>query len=719
MELQHKPRLGILALMLEGYEPLFPGIMASQHKYVEDVIASLSGTADFVFPRIAASREAIEALTAQYNAEGLDGILILMLSYSQGQYLVHAMQRNTLPLALALVQPDETVGDDFEEWELTVNQGIHGSQDNANCLMRAGIPCAFFAGSRKNGELAAFAADFGAAAHTACALRRMKIGIIGKLAGMGDVITDDMAVYRKLGPEFVYDSIGAVQRACAGVTPEDISARAALTGESPEALRAVADEKVDFYPEAFARRQEELMGDIGHSLAPAFADTEDGAPTHSYRAAQHSFAAPLGGLGAFRIGEDGRLYFAGKSEHYQIPLGHDFPGYSLIENAKRLGIPNATHNNTRGFITRTLERRLIAAANGLQPTDPALDRILSQKEPGVLNTVINLETGSLAVEAALKMMLSRFYTIDGAPAQYAGRVPVFVVMADNAGGVTGNYHGTTVLAQTLRGLWPDFYTAAQKNELYKVVSVPINDSGAFAETMRRWNEGKYKTAGFCHEIVLMNYGGIRLSEEYLQAAYKVCRATDTPVLCDEIQSCAWYDGLFLFRKYGLTPDFVSVGKGFPGGVYPASKILTSAAFDSLSQFGALVTNGQEELASLAYLVTMEFIGANGAHIEAAGRYYHEQVRALAQKYPQVCTGVEGDAHMTALCFDSVDDAVDFCTRMNRDRCVDISAQTYKPNCPPVALTKLPLITTETMAGRLVALFDSALAETAAQKGAAL
>ena len=70
-------------------------------------------------------REAIEALTAQYNAEGLDGILILMLSYSQGQYLVHAMQRNTLPLALALVQPDETVGDDFEEWELTVNQGIH------------------------------------------------------------------------------------------------------------------------------------------------------------------------------------------------------------------------------------------------------------------------------------------------------------------------------------------------------------------------------------------------------------------------------------------------------------------------------------------------------------------------------------------------------------------------------------------------------------------
>ena len=139
------------------------------------------------------------------------------------------------------------------------------------------------------------------------------------------------------------------------------AARAALTGEAPEALRAVADESVDFYPAAFAARQEELMARLGQALVPAFENGLDGAPTGSYQAAQHSFAAPLGGLGCFRIGEDGRLYFAGKSEHYHIPLGHDFPGYRLIENAKKLGIPNATHNNTRGFVTRTLERRLIRA----------------------------------------------------------------------------------------------------------------------------------------------------------------------------------------------------------------------------------------------------------------------------------------------------------------------------------------------------------------------
>ena len=70
-------------------------------------------------------------------------------------------------------------------------------------------------------------------------------------------------------------------------------------------------------------------------------------------------------------------YFAGKSEHYHIPLGHGFPGYALLDKARALGIPNATHNNTRGYITRLLERRLIAAANG-RPMDEPLPQTLLQ-----------------------------------------------------------------------------------------------------------------------------------------------------------------------------------------------------------------------------------------------------------------------------------------------------------------------------------------------------
>ncbi len=488
-------------------------------------------------------------------------------------------------------------------------------------------------------------------------------------------------------------------------------ARAALTGEPEAALRRIASEKVDFYPAEFAARQEALMQQIGQVLcppAPQSVQTLHGAPTDAFRSAQHQSFAPMSGLGCFRIGEDGRLFFAGKSEHYHIPLGHCFPGYALLENAKRLGIPNATHNNTRGYVTRLLEQTLIEAANGVTAGTAGFEALLSKREPGVLNRVINLETGSLVTEAAFKMMLSRFYTIDGKPAPYAGRIPVFLVMGDNNGGFAAGYHGTTLFAQMLRGLWPEL--SARAGDTCRIVSVAINDISDFRRAIERWNRAPYKTAGFCHEIILMNYSCIVLQADYLHEVYRLCRQSDTPVLCDEIQSCAWYDTLYLFRRLGLTPDFVSVGKGFPGGNYAASKVLVSGAFDNLDQFGALVTNGQEELASLSYLITIAFLRANAGHIRTTADFIHRRLAALAGAHASLCSGVEGEGYMTALRFLHAEHAAAFCKQMNERCCIDMSAQTNKAGCPPVALMKLPLIVSETMVEALAERMDHTLTE---------
>ena len=223
--IQRKPRLGVLALMLEDYLPLFPGIDRAQTEYVHELLTQLHSAAEFVFPHVAMNRSQIESLTAQYNRDGLDGILILLLTYSQGAYLVRALEENHLPLALALVQPEETVRADFLEWDYTVNQGIHGSQDQANVMMRMGVNCIYYAGNRYDGALLRFVEDFGQAAMAVRALKRMRIGVIGKLPGMGDVITDDMAIYRCLGPELVYDSIGTIRRFCAAVCEESVRAQ--------------------------------------------------------------------------------------------------------------------------------------------------------------------------------------------------------------------------------------------------------------------------------------------------------------------------------------------------------------------------------------------------------------------------------------------------------------------------------------------------------------
>ena len=493
-----------------------------------------------------------------------------------------------------------------------------------------------------------------------------------------------------------------VQAAC--------QARAILTHEDPAQLLAIANEEVDFFPVDLQDQLAELIGCVGQTVVPALAQTSPGAGTSAFKRATQSRMAPVSALGFIRIGEDGKAYLTSKSEHYHASLGHGFPGYRLIDLARRLGVPNATHNNTRGYITRRLEEDLIRVANGLAATETdGLQRVLSSQEPHVLNRVINLETGSLAVEAAVKMMLARFYRHDETqPAPlYQGRIPVFLVIGDRAGGTKANYHGTTMFTQFLRGMWPELAGMLEQHGLMLVRPVRINDAAHFEEVLTEYDRPPYKVAGFAHEIVLMNYGGILLDKEFLQGAYRACQAHDVPTLVDEIQSCIWSPEMFMFREYGLAPDFVSVGKGFPGGEYAASRILTTYPMDSLTQFGALVTNGQEELASLAYLVTMKFQEANRDYINAVGEYYEAELERLAERYPDLIQSIEGARHLSSIFFWEAEPSLKFIRALNAAG-IDISSQTYKADCPPAVLSKIPLIATPQVVDHLIAVMRQAL-----------
>ncbi len=477
-------------------------------------------------------------------------------------------------------------------------------------------------------------------------------------------------------------------------TKSACAAHAFFRGGETSAVHAGADEEVDFYPISMQNRLTGFLESVGHQVsALPLRRTSAGAGSAKFCAATKTAAAPLSAYGYYRIGEDGRLYLTTKSEHYHVPIGHAFPGYRLLDIARSLGIPNATHNNTRGYITRRLEEELIRTANGLARDDRnGLDSVLARRDDlRVLNRVLNLETGSLAVEAALKMVLARFYRIEAnmSTPPYSGRTPVILVMGNDDGGLQANYHGTTTLTQILRGMWPELHAKLLASDTWKVVPVRPNSIEDLDSVFSQYEQGNYKIAAFFHEIIMMNYGGRRLSPEFLQYAHALCDKHDVPTVVDEIQSCMWAPQLYLFREYKLKPSFVAIGKGFPGGEYPASKILFNAAMDVMPQFGALVTNGQEELASLAYLVTMEWAQANSNVTASVGIYFEEQIRILAEEFPQLVKGIDGWRHMTTICFADLESANTFTGELAR-RGLDISAQTYKADCPPVVLTKLPL-----------------------------
>lgn len=470
-------------------------------------------------------------------------------------------------------------------------------------------------------------------------------------------------------------------------------ARSALSGEPAAELRRVAAQKVDFFPAALQQRLRSLLPRTGTRVTAPVRRSATGASSRAINAATHADMAPVSGLGYYRVGEDGRLCLISKSEHYHAPLGHAFPGYRLLDTARRLGIANATHNSTRGHITRLLEERLVCLANGIAADDAAgLAKLRAARRAGVLNRVINLETGSLVVEAALKMALARFHRVDPSSPQprYAGRVPVVLVMADDDGGLTGNYHGTTTLTQVLRGMWPALRRRLARSAAMRVHAVRPNVAQDLDDAFARFEQGQYKVAAFFHEFTMMNYGARRLSEEFIGRAYRLCRAHDVPVVADEIQSCLWCPGLFSFREYGVRPAFVAIGKGFPGGEYAASRLLFDSRMDCLPQFGALVTNGQEELASLAYLVTMRWAEANEDAVRAVGDHYQERLRELAERHPGLVQCIDGDRHMGALRFHELAPAKRFASALNGAG-LDISVQSYKEDAPPSALTKLPII----------------------------
>ncbi|MDR3051076.1 MAG: arabinose isomerase [Oscillospiraceae bacterium] len=225
---QRKPKLALLGLMTGGYEAVFPGITERQTRYAQELAQTISQVADVSFEGIGLDRPTIESLVKRYNGQGVDGMVIVLLAYSQGAYLIRALQDNRLPLALAVVQPDQEVLDDWTELDLTVNQGIHGAQDNASVIAKSGVACQFFAGNRHEKRFVDFLDDFARACRARSTLKSMRTAVFSRMCGMGDILTDEFAFHRIVGPEVCHDTIGAIVSRMQQVTQAQIAQQIAL-----------------------------------------------------------------------------------------------------------------------------------------------------------------------------------------------------------------------------------------------------------------------------------------------------------------------------------------------------------------------------------------------------------------------------------------------------------------------------------------------------------
>ncbi|MGB9184837.1 MAG: L-fucose/L-arabinose isomerase family protein [Solirubrobacteraceae bacterium] len=223
------PQIGLLGIMQELYDDMIPGITEHQAAFAREVAQRLAGVAEVSFTRPARNQADIEAITAELAAGGVDGIMIVLLTYGPAMRSIRALTAIDVPLLLANIQPERTITADWDMDSLTYNQGIHGAQDQANALVRAEVPFSVITGDWRSEDFVSAVEDWARAARGVSALRRGTVALLGyPMNGMGDIRYDPEAMLRRIGTTVVSEDLGRVHAALEAV-PE--AAVAALVAE--------------------------------------------------------------------------------------------------------------------------------------------------------------------------------------------------------------------------------------------------------------------------------------------------------------------------------------------------------------------------------------------------------------------------------------------------------------------------------------------------------
>src|SRR5829696_1843786 len=208
------PRIGVLGIMQELYDDMLPGITERQGGYLREVATSLEDVGECVVEPPARNRADVERVMREYEYRQLDGVLIVNLTYGPGQRVARALGGSRLPLCLANVQPEPEVTAEWDMADMTYNQGVHGAQDTANAMVRAGIP---FDVVSEDWHTAAFRERIGRWARAAAAVtawRGLRVAQVGyAMDDMGDIRFDEGSLLRSLGPSVTVIAPGDLYRA--------------------------------------------------------------------------------------------------------------------------------------------------------------------------------------------------------------------------------------------------------------------------------------------------------------------------------------------------------------------------------------------------------------------------------------------------------------------------------------------------------------------------
>lgn len=186
--------------------------------------------------------------------------------------------------------------------------------------------------------------------------------------------------------------------------------------------------------------------------------------------------------------------------------------------------------------------------------------------PDSLTRVFFSDSGSTAVEVALKMALGYWHNIDAARRR-------IIVMEHS-------YHGDTIGAMSVgaRGVFNRAYAPL----LFDVATIPFPEAGHEQDTLDALEavcSAEDKPAALIVEPLILGAGGMRVyGAGMLRSMAEICAAHSVLLIADEVMTGWGRTGtLFACEQAGVTPDILCSAKGLTGGSIPLAATLAKEA----------------------------------------------------------------------------------------------------------------------------------------------
>jgi len=213
---------------------------------------------------------------------------------------------------------------------------------------------------------------------------------------------------------------------------------------------------------------------------------------------------------------------------------------------------------------------------------PAIDlgkKLLSIVPTG-LDAIFYADSGSIAVEVALKMALQY---------QVAAKRPTKQQFASTHSGYYGDTWHAMSVCDPINGMHSLY--GNQLPMQHFVPAPPLGFERTLTEGERTaltqfFDTHSDKLAGFIIEPIIQGAGGMRFySPEYLQLLRQLCDAHNVVLIADEIATGFGRSGkLFACEHANISPDIMTIGKALTGGYMTfAATLCTRKIADTISQ----------------------------------------------------------------------------------------------------------------------------------------